>query len=137
MTQTLSHSTDLVVLTCWCGIGHAVPRSLRDLQLRQHNDGARDVQSVYCPIGHIHVPAGKPQVEREREQRARAEARERHLKDQLEASERSNSALKGQITKAKKRAAAGVCPCCKRTFQNVSRHMAGQHPDFAGEKAVS
>lgn len=24
-----------------------------------------------------------------------------------------------------------VCPCCNRTFQNVARHIAGQHPDYA------
>jgi hypothetical protein len=26
----------------------------------------------------------------------------------------------------------GVCPCCKRTFENLARHMKGQHPTFAG-----
>lgn len=25
---------------------------------------------------------------------------------------------------------AGVCPCCNRTFKNLARHMAGQHPGF-------
>lgn len=39
-------------------------------------------------------------------------------------------AQKGQNTRLKNRIAAGVCPCCNRSFQNVARHMAGQHPDF-------
>jgi hypothetical protein len=26
-----------------------------------------------------------------------------------------------------------VCPCCRRTFQNLMRHMQTQHPTFKGE----
>jgi hypothetical protein len=37
---------------------------------------------------------------------------------------------KAQVTKLKKRASAGVCPCCNRTFSNMARHMAHQHPEF-------
>jgi len=35
----------------------------------------------------------------------------------------------------KKRIACGVCPCCKRTFTNLARHISGQHPEYG--KAVS
>ena len=24
---------------------------------------------------------------------------------------------------------AGACPCCKRTFQQLARHMAAKHPE--------
>lgn len=44
-------------------------------------------------------------------------------------------AQKGQNTRLKKRIAAGVCPCCNRSFANLREHMAGQHPDFTGEGA--
>lgn len=64
--------------------------------------------------------------ERLRAERDRA-ARLAAERDQAEASAR---AYKGAATKARKRAKAGTCPCCKRTFQQLARHMASQHPDF-------
>lgn len=33
----------------------------------------------------------------------------------------------------KNRVANGVCPCCNRHFENLERHMKGQHPDFQPE----
>lgn len=51
--------------------------------------------------------------------------------DQLEAERRAHAATKGQLTKTRKRVAGGVCPCCNRSFVNLGRHMAGQHPDYA------
>jgi hypothetical protein len=53
-----------------------------------------------------------------------------HERDQRLAAERSASAYKGQATRIRNRVGAGVCPCCTRTFANLARHMAGQHPDF-------
>ena len=41
-------------------------------------------------------------------------------------------ATKGVVTKIRRRVANGVCPCCKRHFVNLKRHMSGQHPEFAG-----
>jgi hypothetical protein len=26
-----------------------------------------------------------------------------------------------------------VCPCCQRSFQNLSRHMKTKHPEYPGE----
>tara|TARA_Y100000310_G_scaffold338946_1_gene430083 strand:- start:1163 stop:1354 length:192 start_codon:yes stop_codon:yes gene_type:complete len=50
--------------------------------------------------------------------------------DERDAAEKTASTYKGQVTKLKNRAKAGVCPCCNRTFQNLSRHMETKHPDF-------
>jgi len=47
----------------------------------------------------------------------------------------SRIAVQGHLTRAKKRAAAGVCACCKRTFSNVERHMKTKHPEFMKEQA--
>lgn len=30
----------------------------------------------------------------------------------------------------KKRASAGVCPCCNRTVSQMARHMQAKHPDY-------
>jgi predicted RNA-binding Zn-ribbon protein involved in translation (DUF1610 family) len=56
------------------------------------------------------------QLETERARRATAEA--------------SARALKGAVTKARKRATAGVCPHCTRSFENVRVHMTSKHPEW-------
>jgi hypothetical protein len=43
---------------------------------------------------------------------------------------RSLTAHKGHTTRIKNRIAAGVCPCCNRTFKNLARHMGNKHPDY-------
>lgn len=59
---------------------------------------------------------------------ARAERRAQNY-DDIE--RLSHSATRGQLTKARKRADAGVCQHCHRTFANVARHVAGHHPEHA------
>lgn len=131
MSDTLTYSGQLTILTCWCGMRHGVPVELRRHQEKQAEEG-QDIDGVYCPLGHTHVPAGEPKikrVERERE-RARNEAATRAAeRDQAEASARAH---KGAATKARKRAAAAVCPVpgCGRSFKQLRRHMATQHPDY-------
>lgn len=133
MPTILSYSGTLVVVTCWCGMRHAVPEELRGKQERDHRDG-RTQTSIYCPLGHTHIIGGEGEAEklrrslnRERERSARMAAQ----RDQYEASAR---AYKGVATKARKRASVGVCPCCHRSFENVRRHMIAKHPDFDPEK---
>lgn len=47
-----------------------------------------------------------------------------------EVAEKSLIATKGQLTKIKKRASAGTCPCCHRTFKQLTEHMKCKHPEF-------
>lgn len=49
--------------------------------------------------------------------------------------ERKLSATKGVVTRIKNRVGRGVCPCCNRTFENLHRHMSGQHPTYVSEAA--
>jgi len=86
--------------------------------------------SIYCPLGHSYFIAAQGKAAelekrllRERECSARLAAE----RDQAEASAR---AQKGHATRLRKRAKAGVCPCCNRTFKQLARHMATKHPDF-------
>jgi hypothetical protein len=127
--STITYTGELVALTCWCGMRHAVPEELRNFQLRQHENG-REVVSIYCPLGHTHVPAGEGEAARLRKQLERTEARRQAERDLREDTERRLAAQKGATTKAKKRHAAGVCPVCKRTFSQMQRHMASQHPGY-------
>lgn len=91
----------------------------------------------YCPNGHRQHYAAETEAEKLRRQRDQLQQRLAQRDDEIEFqrkgrehAERSAAAFKGQVTKLKKRGAAGVCPCCNRTFQNLGRHMATQHPDY-------
>lgn len=139
METIQEHTGVLVVLRCWCGVQHAVPKSLRDLQIRQHNDG-RTVQGIHCPLGHVHVPSGQTEADKLRNQLAAKEnaiAYERSRHDQTRAelreTENRRRAEKAAKTRIKNRVSKGVCPCCNRHFENLQRHMQGQHPDYASK----
>lgn len=132
---TYTESTVLVAETCpACGVLFAMPQTL--------NKELRDTGATfYCPTGHS-MSYGKgnnaklrDELERAKRQLENSRTYGRAIADQKEAAERSNRALRGANTKLRKRVAAGVCPCCQRSFQNLARHMAGQHPNFAGEIA--
>jgi hypothetical protein len=129
MSQTLTYTETLEATTCWCGIHLAVPANL----LRNaRNNGTT---GIYCPLGHQFYFDSeneklRKQLQRERDRAARLAAQ----RDQAEASARAH---KGAATKARKRAAAAVCPCCKRSFVQLRRHMAAKHPDYDPETAAA
>jgi hypothetical protein len=137
MPETINYTGELTVLKCWCGIAHAVPSSLRSQQLRKHERG--ESMSIYCPLGHTHAPAGESKAEKlerqlqwQKEERARVAAE----RDQAQASARAH---KGAATRARKKAAAAVCPVpgCGRSFVQLRRHMAAKHPDYDPEAVPS
>lgn len=111
-----------------CGCLHAIPDGI-ERNARKHA-GRRD---VYCPNGHVWVFMGKTheqQLREARDARAAAEA----ARDQAEADARMARAREEKERKRAqrlaKRASAGVCPCCNRSFQQLSRHMKTKHPEF-------
>lgn len=130
MSKIMEYAGQLVVLRCWCGIQHAVPEALYGEQLRQHNDGQSSTP-IYCPLGHKHCPAGESEIARVRRQLESTRAQHDQTRAALRDAQASRAALKGVVTKTKKRIGKGVCPCCNRHFANVERHMAGQHPEYA------
>jgi hypothetical protein len=132
--------------TCWkCkerfGLDDATEATLR-----------RSGANFCCPWGHqAHFPAGKTEAEKlqeqldaERRQRQRAEQKIAEKDDELKRAwatandqheqakhERARAnGYKGHATRITKRAKAGVCPCCNRTFAQLARHMATKHPQF-------
>lgn len=133
---TLTYNGSLTIVTCWCGIRHAIPSELRHAQ---QNDPR---QEAYCPVGHRYVTA-KAEVTRLREEIERKDrqiASERRRGDrwlsEAEAQRRSAIAYKGHVTRMRNRVANGVCPVrgCKRSgFDRVRSHIATQHPDWAAE----
>ena len=137
MGERLLFSSHLETVTCWaregCGIAFAVPSTFL-ASLRAH-DG-----ELFCPRGHS-LGFGKSDAEKlraELEDEKRRTERQRKEKEWAQQAtrkaERSRDSYKGKLGAAKKRHAAGVCPCCKRTFQQLVRHMASKHPGYQPEK---
>jgi hypothetical protein len=123
----MDYTGTLVVITCWCGMAHAVPSELRAHQEAEHR-GGRPQTAIYCPLGHSHIIAGKGEAERLRADLDRYKDRNAALvaeRDQVVASLRTT---KGVVTKMRKRAIVGACQFCHRTFANVARHVATVHP---------
>lgn len=136
MSRMLTISTEVKMRTeecCNCGVLFAITEETYK-RLRKSQEW------FYCPNGHSQHYVGKTEVQKLREQleaaretaRSHAERADRAHR-RAEEADRSRAAYKGQVTKLKNRAKAGVCPCCNRTFQNLARHMASKHPDFTGD----
>ena len=125
---TITYTGSLVITTCWCGISLAIPEDLYDFARRRGH-------AVYCPLGHtfVYTDTIKDKLKAAEERANRAEQARRATRALLEHEERSHAATRGHLTRKRKqlsRVKAGVCPCCNRTFQNLARHLAGQHPDY-------
>lgn len=125
-TLTIRNDTTLVLEECIsCGVQFGVTVEF-DRSRRS------DKQRFYCPNGHGQAYV-ESDADRLRKQLEAARARAAATADQLEAERRAHAATKGQLTKTRKRVAGGVCPCCNRSFVNLGRHMAGQHPGYGKE----
>lgn len=115
-----------------CFIEFAVPPRL--IQERRI-----DKESFYCPNGHSmsfqqsELDRVKTELDRaKRDLKWAREAADRN-RERANKTERQLRATKGALTRVKKRVGKGVCPCCNRTFINVQRHMASQHPQYSDE----
>lgn len=125
--MSMTYTETLIVTHCWCGIALAIPETL-NARMRES-----DKHGAYCPLGHRFV-YGNTVTEQNEKLKAdleRAHRRTEATRDLLRQEERSHAATRGVVTKLKKRASAGVCPCCHRSFENLRRHMTSKHPDYA------
>ena len=91
----------------------------------------------YCPRGHPQFYSGEPEVERLRKEAERLRVR---LNESEAEAGRARTARKWAEASAKRertrrrnleqRARGGLCPCCKRSFVGLARHMKTKHPSF-------
>lgn len=110
-----------------CGLVYGVPKDWFAAKSRQHDRGDKDVQ-WFCPNGHATVFSREAEsvvlrreVERYKQQMARLE---QEAADAIAAEGRA----KAEIRRQARRAVAGVCPCCNRTFRQLATHMRHMHP---------
>lgn len=105
-----------------CGIPFAAP----DYFWSQRK---RDGQGYYCPNGHSWVYTETEAIRLQKQldaEKQRVEA----FKRQMEFERSQHVVTRGLLTKARKKIARvenGVCPECKRSFQNLRRHMESKH----------
>lgn len=108
------------------------------LQQATHDTLRRSSANFHCPFGHKqHFPQGPSEEDKLRRERDRLKQQMAYKDDQIrEARERADkernraNGYKGHATRITKRAKAGVCPCCNRTFKQLAAHMASKHPQF-------
>ena len=120
-------------INCWkCKTLYFLPRAL------YVSAKANSKISFFCPFGHsAHYPDGPTDEDKLRQERdrlkqetARLEESRARLVEERDAAERRAAAARGQVTKLKRRAANGVCPCCSRHFTNLERHMKSKHAEY-------
>lgn len=132
-----------VVETCYtCNVRHSFPDHIYQAAIQRRGE-----MSIYCPNGHAWVykshqkqaEEDKLRIERDRlkQQLAEKDDEIKRQRDWKEEERRRVIALRGVITKTKKRVSAGVCPCCNRTFQNLAQHMANKHSDYQSHEEVA
>lgn len=107
-----------------CYIIFGIPDELHRQAIRQ---GA--AVQFWCPAGHKNY-YGEGEVEKERRARQRAEQENARLEQEAVNAINARHKAERALKRHKTRSAAGVCPCCTRTFSNMARHMKSEHPDY-------
>lgn len=100
-------------------------------------------KSWHCPYCQMQWGYQGNEITRLRKQLEDAQRREDFLRSnaraEREARERTEkqlSARKAANTRLRNRIKNGVCPCCSRSFSNLHKHMASQHPGFQPEDSA-
>ena len=118
---------------CNCGVVFAWPQ---DLYHRAKGDPG---VWFYCPNGHRQhytkdeVAELRHELTRARSSLDQARADASYQASRAQLHKRQAAAYKGQLTRARKRLGAGVCPVvdCHRQVRQLADHMASKHPDYA------
>jgi predicted nucleic acid-binding Zn-ribbon protein len=114
-------------ITCDCEFAFSARLKNRRLQ---------DKASFYCPNGHSQCFT-ESEADRLRRERDRLKQDAARLNDEIAEQKRRAEEAEKKLLTAKRRAAAGLCPCCNRTFQNVQKHMATKHKNVVPLQKVA
>lgn len=136
MSTTQTYTGTLTVLQCAnCGMTFGITT---DFEGRRRDDH----ESFYCPKGHSQSYRQESEAERLKRQLAETERqrvqwmdRAREKGEEAKRADASRRVVKGHLTRIRKRVAAGVCPCCKRTVSQLAAHMKTKHPDYPRKDA--
>ena len=131
--QTLTFEETQVLVTetcCNCGVLFAFPEDFKLMKRRNH-------ETFHCPNGHAQHYAGKSEAEKLRDRLSQTTSLLDDYKKDLQKERIQKAAVKGQLTKLKNRVKNGVCPCCKRSFVGLKKHIENKHPEFYKKKKGS
>ena len=132
MSAVLMFEQQLSTETCYsCGIVFAVPHYFKVKRLE-------DRQSFWCPNGHAQAYCKSSLEKLRAEMQAKIDAEASRAEFWRRDSEQLKKTLtetRSKLTRTQKRVGNGVCPCCKRSFTDLHRHMKSKHPSYAAEVA--
>lgn len=123
----INHEVVLEQMACGtCGVVFAIPKEMYD-------NARRSGGWWHCPNGHCrgwekgseHTRIKELQSELNLERQRKMDALSRENEQRARA-----DMLEKNATTSAKRAKAGVCLCCNRTFQKLARHMQNKHPNY-------
>jgi ElaB/YqjD/DUF883 family membrane-anchored ribosome-binding protein len=120
--RLLKYTSEISLITevcCNCGVAFAMPQ---DMQERRKN--------FFCPVGHQQHYTEEHETEKLKKQVENLTKREQWAKEEARKANEAASKAEKSLQTLRKRAKAGVCPCCKRTVSQMAKHMAEKHPDF-------
>jgi len=118
---------EMVGIRCGsCAVTHALPAIIYDTARLQGG-------YWHCPNGHSRGWArGENQEELAVARRDRDRLRQENarLADESIAEARKRIAAETKLKRYTKRTAAGLCPCCNRSFRQLKAHLKSKHPDY-------
>lgn len=122
-------SETIIVTRCVnCGVVYGVTDDF-DAERRQ------DKRPFYCPNGHP-MSYHESEADRLRRDRDRLQQQIARVEEERTAAWQAESdaidarrKVERELKRVNTRLGAGVCPCCNRTFWQLSRHMQSKHPD--------
>ena len=126
MAYTFQESVTLEKLSCGkCGGVFALNETFL-------NHARQNIGEYHCPYCKTSWGWYKSDAQKLREQLEATETLLRKTKCEVLNARQECDCLRADKTKIEKKLARvhkGVCPCCKRSFQNLQRHMATKHAD--------
>jgi len=131
--STLTYSVTLTTKACpVCAVAYALPQILLD---RAEEDDSRQ---WFCPNGHsLHFPKGGREIDKLRAGLLTAESERDFARRERDAAERLAERERREAKRILKRANAGVCQDCHRSFADVAKHRATKHGDEAARKMTA
>lgn len=121
-----------LVHCCNCGVPFAMPTEL-DNSFRKDSS-----KWFYCPNGHkqhyseSEADKLKRQLEKEKQEKEHQLRCRERAENMYRKSETERKKVKTRLRNVKSKIAAGVCPCCDKTFPDLHEHMVAVHPEFKG-----
>ena len=124
-------STHLSAVTCCeCGILFGIPARTETLRREDH-------AAFYCPAGHAQSYHNQTEAEKLRDRLARAERDAEWREKEITRERRKRKKAERELEKTTVSVGHGNCPCCRRHFTNLKRHIASKHPAYVENAKVA